>query len=658
MSRKTPHAAFVEEYDEDSHAILPDTRQVANVTAKRSKSDLRRSTREPFVEAASDSGYSSRTAATANSTQSAPSGRKSPGPLKVDTSLRRADLERVRSRNTKDRPRDRSARPTREDKMHAGPYSAGYPPAHAPRSPSRSQRHEQTYTRHYPSNYWDAEQGVYHATTPVEPRQREYRYHSSQASSAYDYPPSSPQTTRYPPATVVQVSRSSRPPGRTARSNSYHTNNRPVSFHGMVSPMNGMMYNQSPMSRYDHGPPPSSSAYANAPTYPPTPPSLYSQQSPSPYYGYPGATSPPEHQERSFSQAREHPRKRRPSLFEPPAIDYGTSEEEEEEEEEEDDEEVMEEEEPAPPPPPPGPPRQARQRLPSHSSHDRGEEDYYRSMPRPPLKHKAPPQIIQKRPELPRKSATTASVMSERRPSRSLDMGDLGEVLDGYGYRGSGRETVIPERNRSLRENRRPSTTYHDSSRSAARVAVENSTRRRQPTIYSDRPEYHYPVADELEEKQRGAEEYQASQTSKSGVAPVALTADALLTKAGSQRAASDSGSQKSRSASSRGSDARTQSGSGALTTTRQEEDNNIIMTMNGVTMSFTQESVGGKRISVRTGQTGAVELNIEGKRPKKYVAGGSEYTTASSASKKGDRSKSDRASRRSGRSVYNGGRY
>lgn len=94
------------------------------------------------------------------------------------------------------------------------------------------------------------------------------------------------------------------------------------------------------------------------------------------------------------------------------------------------------------------------------------------------------------------------------------------------------------------------------------------------------------------------------------------------------------------------------------MTTTRSpEDDDNIIMTMNGVTMSFTQESVGGKRINVRTGQTGAVELNIEGKRPKKYLTGGSEYTTTSNNSRKGDR-KSDRASRRSSRSTYTGGRY
>ncbi|KAL3463921.1 hypothetical protein BJX64DRAFT_107686 [Aspergillus heterothallicus] len=645
MSRKTPQAAFLEEYDEDAHAILPDTRQTANLTAKRSKPDLKKSTREPFVEAASDSGYSSRTAATVNSTQSAPSGRKSPVSLKVDTSLRRADLERVRSR-TKDRSsRDRSARPTREEKMHAGPYSAGYPPAHAQRSPSRGQRLERAYTNHYPSNYWDREQSMYHATTPVEPRQREYQYHSSRASTAYDYAPSSPQAARYPPSTVVQVSHSSRPAGRVARSNSYHANNRPVSYHGGMGPMGGMIYSQSPMGRFETGPPLSSSAYANTPAYVPGPPSIYSQHAA--YYNYADDSNPPVHQDRSLSQTR----MRRSSIYEgPPPDDYGTSEEEEEDEEEEDLEDDLEPVPQQQPPPPPMHPRQVRQRPPPHSMHDRGEEDYYRTIQPPPVKHRAAPQIIQKRPELPRKSATTASIMGERRPSRpSLDLTDLREYLPEPGYQRSAREIMIPERSRSLRGERRPSVSYHDSSRSTPQIAVENSvSRRRRPTMYN------LPIDDDFEEKQRNAEEYQASLSGKSGAVQVPLTVDALMTKANS-RAGSDSGSHKSRSASSRGSDARTHSGSGALTTTRPEEDNNnIIMTMNGVTMSFTQESVGGKRISVRTGQTGAVELNIEGKRPKKYLMGGSEYTAASSNSRKGDR-KSDRASRRSSRSIYNG---
>ncbi|KKK20802.1 hypothetical protein AOCH_007733 [Aspergillus ochraceoroseus] len=630
MSSKVPHAAFCEEYDEDAHEILPDTRLVANITGKHSKSDLR-SVAVPFVEAASDSGYSSRTAATANSTQSAPSGRKSPVPLKVDTTLRRADLERVRPRG-KDRTREHSARPARDDRMQVGAYpsTAGYPPStHVPRSPSRSQRRERTYTRHFPGTCLDCDRGLYHASTPVEPRQVEYPYYPP---SLHDYPPASPQTSRYPPSAVVQVSHSSRPQARGTRSNSYHANNnRPISFHGAMMPPpmgGGMAYNPPPVNHYEHGPPLSSSAYANTPSYAPSP-SLYSQ--PSPYYGMPDGMPPPDHEERSVSRTREphRDRGRRHSLYERPPVDEfeSTSEEEEDEEEEEEEEEPLEQ-----PQPPPPPAREPRPRPSAHSTH----EEYFRTMPRPPLKHKAAPHIIQKRPELARKSATTASVTSERRPSRTLDLAELRDSLPRYEYRRSSRETVIPERNRSVRESRRP-TLYHDSGRSA-RVAVENS-RRRQPTGYDD-----YPAT-------------------KPVPVPVPLTADALYkAKASSQRAESDSGSQKSRSNSSRGSDARTQNGSGVGS--RAEEDNNIVMTMNGVTMSFTQESVGGKRISVRAGETGALELNIEGKRPKKYLTGGSEYT-ASSASRRGefdelvrrprgDR-KSDRASRRSSRSTYNG---
>jgi hypothetical protein len=314
----------------------------------------------------------------------------------------------------------------------------------------------------------------------------------------------------------------------------------------------------------------------------------------------------------------------------------------------------------------------------SQSSYDR-DEDYYR-MPPPPLKHKSTPHIIQKkRPDGPRKSMTTNSIVSERRQSKSsFDMADLDAALPEREYRRPSRETVIPERSRSLRDARRPPTSYHDSGRSStvyhtpsrrstayhessrpARIAIEGA-RRRRATVYDDY------AGGEIEEKQReaqrDAEEYQATRAAKA-VAPVPLTADALSKAKASHRASSDSGSQKSRSNSSRGSEARTQNGSGVGS---KADDDNIVMTMNGVTMSFTQQSVGGKRINVRTGDTGAVELNIEGKRPKKYLpaASRSDYTSSSGRREledprhaRDDR-RSDRASRRSSRSTYGGGRY
>lgn len=639
MTGKVPHAAFCEEYDEDAHIIIPETRQVANLAAKRSQPNLR-SAGEALVDIASDSGYSSRTAATVNSTQSGPSGRKAPVPLKVDTAPKRTDLERVRS-HRKDRPKERPTRPSWDEKMQVGTYPAvSHHPAAASmqRSPSRPRRRENSQMRHFPGTCWECDHGLYHGATPVEPRAIEYPYYGAQSttSSVHDYPPPSPQGPRYAPSAVqdVHVSHSSRP--RSGRSYSYHTNNqRPVSFHGMIPGMGGaVLYPPNHIGRYEHGPPPSSSAYANTQPYPPAP---YGQ--PSPYFARP-EYSQPDRQERSVSRTRDQGRARRGSTYGPPVVDYDPPSAYE-------DDESLDL----------GPPRAPRPRLPSHSSHDR-DEDYYR-MPPPPVKHKPAPNIIQKRPELHRKAVTAPSVTSDRHPSRSMDLSDMRDALPEYGYRRSSREAVIPARTRSIRDNRR-STSYHDSSR-PSRVAVENS-RRRRPTVYDyldaeeDDEEDEEEDGDEIEEKQRSAEEYQASRSAKP--VPTPLTEDALY-KSKASRAESDSGSQKSRSNSSRGSDARTQNGSGAGT--KPEEDNNIVMTMNGVTMSFTQESVGGKKISVRAGETGALELNIEGKRPKKYLTNGSDYTGSVARRELEDPRRartdrrSDRASRRSSRSTYSG---
>ncbi|RHZ72799.1 hypothetical protein CDV55_108424 [Aspergillus turcosus] len=643
MTGKVPHAAFCEEYDEDANVILPETRQVAHIAAKRSRADLR-SGFEPLVDGASDSGYSSRTAATVNSAQSGPSGRKSPVPLKLDTTLKRADLEKIRS-SRKDRAKEKPTRPVRDDKMQVGTYpsSSHYAASPVQRSPSRPRRRDSVHVRHVPGTCWDCDQGLYHASTPVEPRRTERPYYVSQRPpSVHDYPPPPPSPqTRYPPSVIqdVHVSHSSRPSTRTARSNSYHSNARPSSFHGMMPGMGAMVYTPSPMSRYEAGPPLASPVYPNSPYY----------AQPSPYYGvqeFAALPSTDHHQERSVSKTGEkQPRPRRASLYGPPVLDhvpptppYDESEDDDEEDDddESDDEQLLE--------PPPPPPVQARPRLPSHSSRNR-DEDYYR-MPPPPIKNTTRPHIIQKRPDPPRKSATTTSLASERRSSRSFDLSEMEDALPSYGYRRSSRETVVPERSQSLRGTRR-STSYHDSVR-PARIAIEGA-RRQRTTVY----DYH-PGGD-IEDKQREAEEYQASRSGKAVAVP--LTADALRKAKSSQRAASDSGSQKSRS--SRGSDARTQNGSNGEA--KPEEDENIVMTMNGVTMSFSQKSVGGKRISVRTGETGAVELNIEGKRPKKYLTGGSDYTGSVSRREledprrpRGDR-RSDKASNRSSRSTYSG---
>lgn len=621
MSGQVPHAAFCEEYDEDAHITLPETRQTANAAAKRSKAELKYAL-EPLVDGASDSGYSSRTAATVNSTQSGPSGRKSP-PLKVDTAPKRTDLERVRS-NRKDRAKDRTAtgHPMRDDKMQVGAYPSSSHHPHRQRSPSRRRR-DSAQMRHHPGSCWECEQGLYHPSTPVEPPpSMDYPYYGPQPGHVQDYrhPPPSPQTPRYPPSAMQDVHVShSRPRARSSRSTSYHSSNRPVSFHESMSGMGGMMYNPSPMNPYDHGPSFSSSVYGNPPSYV----SSHFPQHPS-YFPVPDYIPPSDDlRDRPVTRSRDQSR-RRSSLYGTPVGGYGPSMAYE-------GGESMERRSS----------REPRRVLPQNP-YDR-DEDFYR-MPPPPMKPKPAPHIIQKRPDPPRKSATTTSVNPERRPSKTFDMSEMEAALPGYRYGQPSRETIIPERSRSSRDPRRNPVYYESSRRSRA---TDEGGRHRRNSVYN------YPGGG-LEEKQRQAEEYQAARSGKA--APMPLTAEALSKAKKAQRTGSESGSQESGSNSSRGSGGRT----------KAEDDKNITMTMNGVTMSFTQESVGGKQINVRTGDAGAVEFNIAGKRPNKYLTGGtrSDYTSSSGrreledSRRTRDDRRSDRASRRSSRSTYSSGRF
>ncbi|KAF3397311.1 hypothetical protein DPV78_007972 [Talaromyces pinophilus] len=80
-------------------------------------------------------------------------------------------------------------------------------------------------------------------------------------------------------------------------------------------------------------------------------------------------------------------------------------------------------------------------------------------------------------------------------------------------------------------------------------------------------------------------------------------------------------------SVSSRGSesDARTRSGSGTVKSSRPEDGSGFTMTMNGITFGFSNESVLGQRIHLRTGSN-VIGLDIERRRPKKYITPSREY--------------------------------
>lgn len=662
---KVPLAAFCEEYDEDAHTILPDTRQVASQRQRTTGSDSGYSSHSLRSGAKSEPTDTTTTPAstptTTPSTTTPVSENNTPSE-NTDKSVKKVKVHR------KDRSRDLRRRSARDDaKMQSAP----------PR--------DSVHVRHFPGSCWECDNGLYHSagpSTPLESRALDYPYYPG-AAAMPDYhptpppppPPPLPPSSHTSPYSLPQPGApqdviSNHPAARSGRSNSYHANGRPISFHGMMP--GG--YPSSQLGRYEHGPPLSASAYSHSPSFGPT---QYAQQPP--YYSLAAEYgAPPEQQQpqppqqylhhgrdRSMSRTREYPKGHRSSMYaapqpmvnysDPPTPTYDEGEPFEY-----------------------GLSRDSRPPMSPHSASFDYDEDYYR-MPPPPLKHRSPPQIIQKRPE-PRKMATTTSI-HDRRQSRPFDMGDVDAALPeppsrAPRYRRS-RENLIPERSRSLRTSRRNS--YREPSTRPSRVAVEGA-RRRRPIYYNydDDDDNGDDVSDDgagdMEEKQREIEEYQATKaknsSSNKGIVPLT---EAALHKAKTQRAGSDSGSQKSRSNSSRASDVRTPSGSNggtnpnpsnALTTTNgktEEENKNIVMTMNGVTMSFSQESVGGKKISLRTGDTGALELNIGGNKPKKYLTSGSEYagTVArrelEAPRRPRDSRRSERASGRSSRSAYSG---
>lgn len=659
MASKGPRPACVEDYDEEHHAARPETKHSAHIaaanTAAKISSRLERF-QEPLIDGASDSGYSSRTAATVNSTQSGPSGGKSPPiPLKVDTPKRNDLARKSSTRERKDKER---SRPSHEETM-VGAYPGAAHHAHVPRSSSKSRRRESSHARQYHDSYYDY--GTqYHQSTPVGHRHGGYSYYSQPRPPVPEYS-SSPHNARYPGGAIEHIHVNH--PGRPGRSNSYHTyhsDGRPMSFHGMPHGMgsgmgSGMASPMYPPHAYDHGPPPSSSAYMHQ----------YSSSPYAPSYYAPSASDyPPSEYPRERSLSREPSRRRSSSIYTAPnpPVDSGAYSPWFDEE----------------PPMEHYPPREFRDRPPPrHQEHD---EDYYR-MPPPGAKPrpKPRPQIHQakqpERPDLPLKSHTSAGIVpSQRRPSRGvdreramdrargidrdmdrMDMPELAAALPAIqdrSHRRMSRDAPLPERTHSLRDHRR-SASYQDDRRTA-QVAVASSRRRKPTEYYYEEPS---SAADDLEDREREAENYQAARSGRTSTAALPLSTEALLPTKASHRNGSESGSQNSRSNSSRGS----------ATASRKEEDKNMTLTLNGFQIGFTSEAVAGKSINIRAGDTGAVRLNIGGPRPSKQHVNGtsSDYTGGSSRREledvvrrpREDR-RSERSSRRDSQSAYGTTRY
>ncbi|KAI9879792.1 MAG: hypothetical protein M1830_007234 [Pleopsidium flavum] len=616
-----PRAAFCEDYNEDDHTTLPETRKVANVAAKRSKPELvRLKAAEVRHDGASDSGYSSHTPATLGSGDLSQGAKTIPVPLKLDTA----------AISSKTRPH---LVEKRSQSAHRSSDKASLQ-----RSGSKTQRKENV--RHEQCQCQDCVARGRAATMPLDtPWPLDY-YPFNQQRPRYDGPPS-PRSARHPPPVYmheVPVVHKVQPRPRALTAQSSRPA-RPVSFHAGAMP--DMMY-ISPMYM-DRGPPPSTSAYAHSPAYPPSsypPPGTTFMPPTAP------AAPPPLRQENYpppspiYAQSRPQPRQwtsemhpsRRSSVYGRPVVEY---------------------EEPVYSAPP------MERRSSSHRSHREKPstsvaEDYFRDedyylMPPPPPRQTIPIH----RPPL-RHAVTHAS--------HSRDASVEARVSD----RSRKEEPEQSSRSRRPSLTTRPSSTKKSTSYANAsgntKISVESARQRRASYYGHERRQ-------DLEAKQRDIEAYQDAKGSRS----IPLTADALkAARKGTKAVGSDSGSQSRASSSREGSEVKTRSsGGGGSGVATKSEAESFTMRFNagaGVKVDFAGDSVEGRTISLRpSGEDGAMELSIGGRGSKKYIGSeGKQVEYARSGLRREIKEveelrrtredmKSAKSSRRSSRSGYSG---
>ncbi|KGQ02106.1 hypothetical protein PAAG_11055 [Paracoccidioides lutzii Pb01] len=636
MTQQRSYAAFFEDFDEDTNDVIPESKTVANVAAKRSspKSDIR-----PLVtstDGASDSGYSSRTAATLGSAELLPNGKKSPILVRLDTAIVNRDLERVRGRVFNDRDkkqakgkvgekererveerveerekerekemakesakerekqedsRESSSSPSTAATMHPSQHRSSSRPA--PKRPSSKARKRGMSYGHYAPDTCPGCDLIGYSTVNMGHPPNHHTMDYPHYMHGYDVP-AFPHPYHYPPI-VTQEAVSSRRNG----SNSFHQN-RPISFHSGAMGDMSMYMQMPPPQSYEHGPPISASAYTHY-MQPYIPggsviPVQHSSQMP-----YDSGPHPIFERPRASSTSRspeKPPSARRGSMYGTPVVEYPASPSHKSD--------TLQRRPSA---------REARARRQSQSFDTA--EDFYRT-PQPPVpKNKPPPQVIippRPPPSLPpdvrRHSASKALRALPSHTTRPV--------------RKNARETPFPPRPQPTqhpkeKNPRLPRLPYNDNSRVSARHASPSKTsRRRCSSVYG--LEQQSQAKDILDQRQREAEEYQSSRSSRA--MPVSLAT--LVKSRRSNLADSDSGSLRTPTDRSRGSDAKTKSGLGVSTTTSasasRQEDDGITVMFGGLTIGLSKDSMDG-RINVRSGEEGVFELNIEGRsRPKRYL--------------------------------------
>ncbi len=552
-----PPAAFCEDYNSDVSESLPETRKVASQTSKRKSKNGLSSARntDHVLDGASDSGYSSH-AATVTSSDSG--GQKTqPGSLKLDTAVspsKRSPILVEPTMNSSRRVPER--KPTRTESRNTRPEHTHPEGCHCARCLGRGRA----------------------PLTPLEaPWDTNYFPFNQQSQPHYPGPPS-PQSARYAPplyAHEAAVVHTARPRASTSGSQRAA---RPMSYHAGSLP-NGLYMAPPYTPVFEHGPPPAGSAYSHAPMPPKPYPDSITSYVPPPVSAPPRQAYPPPPS--TYEQTRPRPRQwtsehyssRPTSLYGPPVVDYDM---------------------PAYSAPPSN--RRSSFREPLMETQEK-DEDYYR-MP--------PPQAIPTRRPSMRHTATTASGRDVHRRT-AIDPSDAGATVTLDQSRQASKESSRSRRpSLASASSSRKSTSYANASGSA-KISVESASRRR--ASY-----YGHERRNDLERRQRDAEEYQDTITKTTP-----LTAEALrAARRGSNRSGSDAGNSRTGS-SKESSGIKTRSGSEVV---HSEADNFTMRfsTAAGVKLDFSGD-MEGRTISLKPADDGGhAELTVGSKPKSRYV--------------------------------------
>lgn len=262
-SSSRPRAAYIEDYNEEAHTTVPETRQSANIAAKRSKPDIAKlKVAQGGAEDASDSGYSSHTVPIGSGGNSSlkPTAERKTEPKEVSKVESRARNPPLKL--------DTSVAMSKRKTEHAGRSSAITPKSAQKPTLRRtdSKARDGKGARQKDCSCPECMAKSRHSATPQEPSKRINYYDTARPKPEAPAPP--PPSKPPPPkpvkeAPVVQPAQS-RPRAKTVQS--YRTA-RPVSFHGEPLLVQPVYIEQRPMSTF-----PTSLPF-QPPSYPPPKPS-------------------------------------------------------------------------------------------------------------------------------------------------------------------------------------------------------------------------------------------------------------------------------------------------------------------------------------------------------------------------------------------------